>query len=155
MLHKISDDLADCSGTIILRKGAFSGKIFNESPLSQYNEGSTLFLETRMQVKLEGNVCQDIKKVSDKLSIIRLAENYKRDKTSPEQTVYWDIKVFERTQSDVDYFQVGKGDKLIIEGKLTEDEFEKEGVIVKKFAVIADSIRKVWRRPSAADDSKF
>jgi single-stranded DNA-binding protein len=108
-----------------------------------------------MLVKLEGNVCQDVKKVSDKLSIIRLAENFKRDKNSPEQTIYWDIKVFERCQSDLDYFQIQKGDKLLIDGKLIEDEFEKEGVMIKKFAIIADSIKKIWRRPSAANDSKF
>lgn len=97
-----------------------------------------------MRVQLEGNVCQDVKKMSEKLSIIRVADNSKeKDK---EVTIYIDVKIFERTMKDVEYYEVKKGDRVIIEGRLVEDEFEKDGIVTKKFAVIADSVKKLWRK---------
>ena len=101
-----------------------------------------------MKVQIDCNVCQDVKKVSEKFHVIRIAENYKVDKNGPESTFYLDVKVFERTIPDLEYFEIKKGDRLIIEGKLIENEYEgKDGVKKKELVVIADSIRKVWQKP--------
>jgi single-stranded DNA-binding protein len=108
-----------------------------------------------MKVQIDCNVCQDIKKISEKFYVLRVAENYKKDKDAQESTFYLDVKVFERTIPDIEYFEIQKGDRLLIEGKLVEDEFESNGEKRKQLAVIADSIKKVWKKTASKKEDKY
>lgn len=105
-----------------------------------------------MFVQIDGNVCQDPKVITDKFCVIRIAENYK-DK-GEEQTIYLDVKVFEKNISDIEYYQITKGDRLFISGRLVKDDYEKDGEKKERFAIIADSIKKIWKKPQSQEKSK-
>lgn len=99
-----------------------------------------------MFVQIDGNVCQDPKKITDKFCVIRMAENYKEK--GEEETIYIDVKVFEKNISDLEYYQITKGDRLMVSGRLVKDDYEKDGEKKERFAIIADSIKKIWKKPA-------
>lgn len=105
-----------------------------------------------MHVQIDGNVCQEPKRVSEKFCIIRMAENYKE--RGVEETIYIDVKVFEKNISDLEYYEITKGDRLMVTGRLIKDDYEKDGEKKERYAIIADSIKKVWKKTQAQKTSE-
>ena len=104
----------------------------------------------RNKTFLRGNAVADVRMLgeSGNVGILRIAVDTgtKENKGS----IFLNVKLFERSLRDVSYYNIGKGDTVFVEGRLSDDSYEaKDGTKIKSFEVIADSVVKVARPEKA------
>lgn len=100
----------------------------------------------RNKTFLKGNAVADVKMLGEtgSVGVLRIAVD--TGTKSNKKTMFINIKLFEKTLKDIDYYSIGKGDSVLVEGKLAEESFEaKDGTKIKSFEVIADSVTKIAR----------
>jgi len=91
-----------------------------------------------------GNMVTDMK-IIDKgnpFGVARIAvdNGYKETK----ETLYLDVKFFKKGLADARYYDIQKGDRISIEGRLVDDSYKKEdGTTFIKFAIITTWVRKI------------
>jgi single stranded DNA-binding protein len=105
------------------------------------------------EIRLVGNVTKDpnvLNSSSTEFAIVRLAVNTKYGER--EETIYIDVKAFGNSFRDLSYFEVSKGDRIQVEGRLVMEDFTtKDGVEVRNHAaVVANSIFKIHRKEKVA-----
>lgn len=100
-------------------------------------------------IRLVGNVTKEpqiLNTATTEFAVIRIAVNTRYGEK--EETFYIDVKAFGNSFRDLKYYEVGKGDRVQVDGRLVMEEFTtKEGVEVKNHpAVVANSISKFHRK---------
>jgi len=64
-----------------------------------------------------------------------------------EETLYIDVKLFGHVFNDIEYYDIDKGDRVQVDGRLVMEEFtNKEGTDVKLPAIIANSLVKFHKK---------
>jgi single-stranded DNA-binding protein len=100
------------------------------------------------EVRLVGNVVKAPKifeKETGNFGVVRMAVNTKRGER--EETLYIDVKLFGYTFNDLGYYDIDKGDRVQVDGRLVMEEFtNKEGVDVTVPAIIADNVVKFYKK---------
>jgi single-stranded DNA-binding protein len=107
------------------------------------------------EIRLVGNVVKE-PKIFDtekgKFGVVRVAVNSRRG--DKEETLYIDVKLFGHVFNDIEYYEIDKGDRVQVDGRLVLEEFtNREGNEVKLPAIIANSMVKFHKR--VKDDSSF
>lgn len=101
------------------------------------------------EIRLIGNLVKDIQEISTdrgKFYIARLATNTKRGEIT--DTMFIDIKIFGDLCSDIEEDLLNKGDRIIVIGRLSVDEFTDKNEIKRREPVVyANSIAKMKKRP--------
>lgn len=100
------------------------------------------------EIRLVGNVVKEpLLKEGPvaKFGIIRIAVNSKYKEE--EETLFIDVKLFGHVYTDLDYYEIKKGDRVQVHGRLVLEEFTtKDGVDVKAPAIIANSLVKFHKK---------
>jgi single-stranded DNA-binding protein len=103
------------------------------------------------QLILLGNLVRDpdiIETERGKFGKIRVACNTKRGEV--EDTLFIDVKLFGYAFNDLEYHEVGKGDRVQVIGRLATEEFtNKEGNQVSVSVVYANSLLKLAKKVKA------
>ena len=97
------------------------------------------------QIIITGNLTKEVKIISDKFAVMRIASNYK-DRDGNIQSMYLDVKIF--SLQDLDYFKPEKGDRVTVTGKLVLDEHDGK----KEMVVICDHFEKIWRQTRSEEE---
>lgn len=95
------------------------------------------------QIIITGNLTKEVKVISDKFAVMRIASNYK-DRDGNIQSMYLDVKIF--SLQDLDYFKPEKGDRVTVTGKLVIDEYEASGKKEIGMGILCDHFEKIWRQ---------
>ena len=100
------------------------------------------------EIRLIGNVVKDPtvrEGANGPFAIVRIAVNSRWGEK--EETLYIDTKLFGKSYTDVEYYEINKGDKVQVDGRLVMEEFtNKEGNEVRLPAIIANSMVKFHKR---------
>lgn len=109
------------------------------------------------EIRLVGNVTKEpqiLNSSTTEFAVIRMAVNTRYGEK--EETIYIDVKAFGNSFRDLKYFEVGKGDRVQVEGRLVMEEFTtKEGVEVKNHpAVIANSIARFHKKQKVESEDQ-
>ena len=106
------------------------------------------------EIRLVGNVVKEPRvheTERGKFAIVRVAVNSRRG--DKEETLYIDAKLFGNVYNDIEYYEIDKGDRVQVDGRLVMEEFtNKEGTEVKLPAIIANSLVKFHKRPKESSD---
>lgn len=70
-----------------------------------------------------------------------------------ERSCFINVKMFGRAFKDFEYYEVEKGDKVVITGELVQEEWEKDGEKRTDYVVYANTIAKLHRKVKS--DSSF
>lgn len=104
------------------------------------------------EVRLMGNIVKEPKVFSSDngdFAIIRLASNTKRG--DKEESLFIDVKVFGYAYKDFEYHEIEKGDRVVVYGRLSVEEYTDKNEIKRKEPVIwANSLLKVARKANAS-----
>ncbi|MAR66587.1 MAG: hypothetical protein CL833_04975 [Crocinitomicaceae bacterium] len=110
------------------------------------------------EVRLVGNVVSEPKVFDTEkdFAVVRVAVNSKVG--DREDTLYIDVKMFGRAFGDLKYYDIQKGDRVQVDGRLiTEDFTTSKGEEVKnRPAIIANSVSKFFKKvkPEAAETAE-
>ena len=103
-------------------------------------------------IVLVGNVVKEPKIFDTEkgnFGVVRIAVNSRRG--DREDTLYIDVKLFGNTFNDLSYYEIGKGDRVQVDGRLVLEEFtNKEGTDVKLPAIVANSVVKFYKKAKEA-----
>jgi len=106
-------------------------------------------------IVLVGNVVKEPKVFETEkgnFGVVRVAVSSRRG--DREETLYIDVKLFGHTFNDLTYYEINKGDRVQVDGRLVMEEFtNKDGVDVKLPAIIANSVVKFYKK--AKDQASF
>jgi single stranded DNA-binding protein len=100
------------------------------------------------EIRLVGNVVKEPmvrEGANGPFAIVRIAVNNRWGEK--EETLYIDTKLFGKSYNDIEYYEIDKGDRVQVDGRLVMEEFtNKEGNDVKLPAIIANSLVKFHKR---------
>lgn len=107
------------------------------------------------EIRLVGNLVNDPKiyeSDNGKHSRLRIAVNTKRGENS--DTLFIDVKCFGWAYNDFDYFSPQKADKILVNGRLSIDEYtDKDGNDRRSPVVYANNIMKIAKGSPVTTDS--
>ena len=107
------------------------------------------------EIKLIGNVVFDPETITagngNSFAKLRMATNTKFKEN--ERTCFVDVKLFGRAYRDFEYFEIEKGDKIIIDGELVQESWEKDNEKRSTYVVYANSAVKVHRKERTESSS--
>lgn len=108
------------------------------------------------EIRLVGNVVSEPKVFENdrgNFGVIRVAANSKIG--DREETLFIDVKLFGRAYGDLNYYDINKGDRVQVDGRLvTEDFTTKDGEEVKnRPAIVANSVVKFFKK--VKEDASF
>ena len=101
------------------------------------------------EIKLVGNVVKDpavFDTKTGKMGRLRMAVNNRRGsgEDAKEEVLFIDVKLFGNTFKDLEYFDLSKGDRISVSGRLVMEEFvNKDGNAVKDYVIYAFSVLKI------------
>jgi len=110
------------------------------------------------EVKFIGNLVKDpqIFEGQDgaKFGRMRIAVNTKiRDL---EETLYIDVKINDYAMRDIEYFDVKKGNRVFVSGRLVQEEYnDADGREIRVVVVRADNIFKIATKQAQEEGSDF
>ena len=100
------------------------------------------------EIRLIGNLVKDIEEIATergKFYIARIATNTKRGEII--DSMFIDIKIFGNLCTDIEEDPISKGDRIIVLGRLSIDEFTDKNEIKRREPVVyANSIAKIKKR---------
>ena len=100
------------------------------------------------EIRLIGNLVKDPEEIATergKFHIARIAVNSKRGEET--ETVFIDIKIFGNLCKDIEEDPINKGDRIIVIGRFSIDEFtDKTNAKRREPVVYANSIAKIKKR---------
>lgn len=93
-------------------------------------------------INIVGNIVADpISIANGKAWKLRLANNEKiGDK---ESTLFINVKLFGYVASDVEFYQLKKGDKVYVKGRLSLDSFESQSGEKEEYSIHANHVMKI------------
>ena len=104
------------------------------------------------EIRLVGNVVKEPlvrEGANGPFAIVRMAVNSHRG--DKEDTLYIDVKLFGPVYNDITYYEIDKGDRVQVDGRLIEEEWTKEdGTKVRNHSVIANSLVKFFKKSKEA-----
>lgn len=96
------------------------------------------------QVIIEGNLGSDIKvetvKGESKVANFSIAVNFKSGET--QKTNWFNITAWNKG-AEIIASSVKKGDRVLIEGYLSDDSFEKDGNKISRVSIVMNNFRKI------------
>ena len=109
------------------------------------------------EVRLIGNIVKEptiIESEKGNFGRIRIASNTKRG--DKEDTLFIDVKLFGYAYKDLEYHALEKGDRVVVYGRLSIDEYDdKEGKKRREPVVYGNSVMKVARRKATEEAKSF
>lgn len=111
------------------------------------------------EIRLIGNVVYDPDlfeaKNGNKFAKLRMVTNKKFG--NDERSCFINVKLFGRAFGDFEYFDVQKGDKIVVDGELVQEDYEKDGEKRTAYVVYANNLVKVHRKTANQNtsDSSF
>ena len=104
------------------------------------------------EIRLVGNVVKEPlvrEGANGPFAIVRMAVNSRRG--DKEDTLYIDVKLFGPVYNDITYYEIDKGDRVQVDGRLVEEEWTKEdGSKIRNHSVIANSMVKFHKKAKEA-----
>jgi len=100
------------------------------------------------EVRLLGNVVAEPETFDGQngsFARLRLASNTKRGES--ERTCYINVKLFGRAYSDLVYHEIEKGDRILVEGELVQEEYVVDEQKKTAYVIYANSALKIHRKP--------
>ena len=101
-----------------------------------------------------GNVVNEIEIIDNgkPFGVTRIAiDNGYKDK---KETLFINVKLFGNALSDAQYYDIQKGDRISIEGRLVENSYVKDDVKIVKYEIIASWVRKIARPVAQVKEEK-
>ena len=80
-------------------------------------------------------------------------ERYKQDNTYKEKVHFIDITAWDRLAENIAKY-LGKGSPILIEGRLSQDRWEKDGIKNSKLKVIAERMQMLGNNPNMKKEEK-
>ena len=100
------------------------------------------------EIRLIGNLVKDQEEIATergKFYIARIATNTKRGEIV--DTMFIDIKIFGNLCTDIEEDPLNKGDRIIVIGRLSIDEFTDKNEVKRREPIVyANSIAKIKKR---------
>lgn len=104
-------------------------------------------------IRIRGNLVKNPVIYSDKnFAIARVAVNYQGRKD--QETMFFEVKFFGDRIKDLDYFDLGIGDRVVVDGSLTIETRNKDDKVFTDMVIYCDTIEKIWRKPKSESKSE-
>lgn len=111
------------------------------------------------QVTLVGHLSRDVEMVSTRSGFsianvgIAVNDRVKKDDQWVDESSFFELKLFGKTAEFANEY-TGKGDAVLVTGRLKQETWEKDGKKNSKVVVIADKYQSLSSRKNTKSDSK-